>query len=170
MIVFVYGTLKRGHRNHCILENAQYLGKAQTRPIYRLYKGLTFPMMIHSERGVRVKGEIYEVDEAMLSRLDHLEGTPWLYKRETIGLLNGCQVQGYIFQQKLEGLTDCGNFWTTEEKAKASTKARNTKRIRQLTRQLESSLKQGNTEIIALTNELKTRKEREYNVSESVSR
>jgi gamma-glutamylcyclotransferase (GGCT)/AIG2-like uncharacterized protein YtfP len=80
-LVFVYGTLMRGHGNHRILQefNATFIGEARTlAPYMMLYAGI--PYVIHAEdygdhmETHPVKGEVYEVDKAGLQRLDRLEG------------------------------------------------------------------------------------------------
>jgi gamma-glutamylcyclotransferase (GGCT)/AIG2-like uncharacterized protein YtfP len=81
--VFVYGTLKSGQSNHRLLEGAHYVGQAVTiRPFHLLDNG-GFPVVI-DERKHPVAGEVYEVDGAILSNLDRLEGHPTWYKREEV--------------------------------------------------------------------------------------
>ena len=76
MILFVYGTLKRGHRLNGFLSNAAYLGEAFTTG--KLYNLGSYPGMVWGD-GI-VYGEVYEVDD--FATLDRVEGTPTLYKRE----------------------------------------------------------------------------------------
>lgn len=90
--VFVYGTLKRGQPNHGVLRDgangrAAFRGRARTVEPY--------PLVIAGEHNVprlldlpgqgrRVAGEIYVVDERMLSFLDEFEGCPDLYQRTSL--------------------------------------------------------------------------------------
>ncbi|XP_061918154.1 gamma-glutamylaminecyclotransferase-like [Entelurus aequoreus] len=92
--VFVYGTLKRGQPNNRRMSDkgnghAQLLASAVTTQ--------KFPLVIATEhnipfllnipgQGHRVHGEIYEVDEPMLSFLDDFEHTPAMYQRSQVTL------------------------------------------------------------------------------------
>src|SRR5216683_3259005 len=70
--VFVYGTLKGGIHNHRLLAHAKFIGHAITDQAYRMVAG-GFPIVLEGG-DYAVKGEVYEVDDAMLERLDQLEG------------------------------------------------------------------------------------------------
>lgn len=88
--VFVYGTLKQGQPNHNLLTDASN-GVATF-----ISTGTTtqkFPLLIHTRYNVPfllkkpgtghfIHGEIYEIDEHMLTRLDALERYPDMYHRE----------------------------------------------------------------------------------------
>jgi gamma-glutamylcyclotransferase (GGCT)/AIG2-like uncharacterized protein YtfP len=71
--VFVYGTLRQHERNHYLLENATCMA-TQCWTHGALYDtGLGFPAMaLNKEK--RVYGELYEVNEEQLKKLDWLEG------------------------------------------------------------------------------------------------
>lgn len=94
--VFVYGTLKRGHRNNYILEAAQFLGTAHTVARCRLYHA-GFPVLRagsedHKDQNAPVAGEVYLVtDEQTLARLDSLESEGHMYHRRTklVRMANG---------------------------------------------------------------------------------
>jgi len=90
MIVFVYGTLKRGWRNHRLLEGATFLGTAVTRRRYRMLC-VGFPVVLATSPKPEVQlgcvtGELYEVDEAILAQLDRLEGNGRMYQRTRVSL------------------------------------------------------------------------------------
>ena len=71
-LVAVYGSLKRGHFNHDLLEDAEYLGEDFLFD-YTLYDLGAFPAIKKGESdGVIV--EIYRVTTQQLHRLDQLEG------------------------------------------------------------------------------------------------
>ena len=56
--IFVYGTLKRGQRNHNFLSDHEFLGDAQTEARYRLYDTGRHPALVDDpENGVGVRGE-----------------------------------------------------------------------------------------------------------------
>ncbi|WP_102959836.1 gamma-glutamylcyclotransferase family protein [Mangrovicella endophytica] len=76
--VFVYGTLKRGFPFYEQgLAGARFLGTAQTvEPYPMLIAGDIYgPVMLDRPgEGLRVHGELYDVDEADMPTLDALEG------------------------------------------------------------------------------------------------
>ena len=79
--LFVYGTLKRGERNNSRLAGATYLGNAVSEDTYVMHAG-GFPMIWDSEiDGRPVRGEIYNINDAILKSCDQLEGHPRFYKR-----------------------------------------------------------------------------------------
>jgi len=75
MLVFVYGTLLQGFRNHDFFLN----GKSpkcidSIRGRIYTYNGM-FPYLIITNNPIDiVKGEVYEIDEKILEHLDYLEG------------------------------------------------------------------------------------------------
>ena len=71
--VFVYGTLKRGRHNNSILGPSQFLGVFLTERRFTMYDGKGFPYVV-PEGSTSVIGELYEVDDKILERLDWLEG------------------------------------------------------------------------------------------------
>ncbi|CAI9724073.1 Hypothetical predicted protein [Octopus vulgaris] len=94
--VFVYGTLKRGQPNHFVLENvthglAKFIGDATTALRYPLVVASQYniPFLLPFEgKGNFISGEVYDVDEKMLKRLDELESHPDTYKREKISVIS----------------------------------------------------------------------------------
>jgi len=74
--VFVYGTLKRGHGNwhHFLKDDAAFVGHAITVKEFSMIAG-GFPVVLDCDgnRG-QIKGEVYDVDDETLRRLDGLEG------------------------------------------------------------------------------------------------
>lgn len=92
-LVFVYGTLKRGHGNHHWLGDAPFLGEAVL-PDVVLHDLGPFPMAVPGE-GV-VRGEVYGVDADGLARLDRLEGYPRLYDRRPLLLADGRRAWVYL--------------------------------------------------------------------------
>jgi len=84
--VFVYGTLKKHHHNHSLLQHSKYLGAGQTVEKYSLYSsGIPF-VTKHPQTSV-IHGELYSVNDHTLARLDRLEGHPDWYKREEVEIL-----------------------------------------------------------------------------------
>ena len=83
--IFVYGTLMKGESNHSMLSGADYLGNYRTQNKWGLISLGAFPALVpHS---VAVEGELYEVDDDTLSKLDRLEGVEHgMYQRRTINI------------------------------------------------------------------------------------
>lgn len=81
-LVFVYGTLKKGFPLHEQgLAGTEFRGNFRTVASYPMFiAGRWFaPMMLNEPgEGLRVRGELYRVDSALLAHLDRLEsvGTP----------------------------------------------------------------------------------------------
>ena len=84
MILFTYGTLKRGYWNNHFLSNSKYLGEGDTSEKYMVYYE-SYPFAVHSSNVkegecLPIHGELYEVDNSTLSVLDVLETG---YERKT---------------------------------------------------------------------------------------
>ena len=75
--LFIYGTLKKGFPNHDhYMQSARNLGKYQTIEKYPLvlYGERYVPCMLNCPGdGHQVEGELYEVDDECLNRIDALE-------------------------------------------------------------------------------------------------
>jgi gamma-glutamylaminecyclotransferase len=95
--LFVYGTLRRGERNHRLLTHSAFVGLACTVPGFRLYNLGHFPGMVAISRG-RVHGELVDVDDATLARVDELESHPRFYLRTPIALADGQIVETYLLR------------------------------------------------------------------------
>ena len=88
MRVFVYGTLKRDGRLNPALNSSEYLGEHTTAPEFTMVALGWFPGVLH--RGTTpIQGEVFEINEDILSRLDSIEGYPALYNREEIETEHG---------------------------------------------------------------------------------
>jgi gamma-glutamylcyclotransferase (GGCT)/AIG2-like uncharacterized protein YtfP len=83
--VFVYGTLKRGIHNHRLLEKSQFIGEAFTVEKFRMYN-VGFPIIHESDHpdAKSVFGEVYDVDDETLARLDSLEAEGKMYDRKAV--------------------------------------------------------------------------------------
>ena len=91
--VFVYGTLKKGFSNHY-----WHLGSAEdVFPFASTVKkyamivktGYVYPYILgEHDQGHRILGEVYEVTDSQLTRLDLLEGNPTHYRRELVEIEN----------------------------------------------------------------------------------
>ena len=109
--LFVYGTLRRGGVRHAVLADQRFLGKAVTRPYYRLFDLGPYPGLVQaSEGGQAVHGELYEVERHLVPRLDRLEGAPELYRLEPVELeAEPGPVYTYLYQLPTEDLAPCAD-------------------------------------------------------------
>jgi gamma-glutamylcyclotransferase (GGCT)/AIG2-like uncharacterized protein YtfP len=79
--IFVYGSLKRGLRNHHFLETGRFIGPGTTRRDFDLLDLGYFPAAIRPGK-FAIRGELFAVDRRTLNTLDFLEGNGSLYQRE----------------------------------------------------------------------------------------
>lgn len=88
-LIFVYGTLKRGCKNHRQLAGQTFVGEARTVAGYRLYDLGDYPGMVADETDTAgVTGEVWSVDAIALARLDAFECVyEGLYRRVAVSLV-----------------------------------------------------------------------------------
>ena len=88
--VFVYGSLKKGYCNSSLLRNDRYIADRLTEDDTYVMRSLgSFPGVHRSYNGMQcrpVSGELYEVSDYTLYRLDILESNGHFYNRELIKL------------------------------------------------------------------------------------
>ena len=74
-LVFVYGTLRRGDAGAMSIRfpDSQFIAEAKVRG--RLYDLGAYPGLRSNESNSLVVGEVYEVDDELLKRLDDFEAT-----------------------------------------------------------------------------------------------
>ena len=96
--VFVYGTLRKGSWNHSLLKTSRCVGKGRTRKRYALYSD-SVPYVVKDEAVARIAGEVYEVDDSTLKRLDGLERHPDWFERELIAVVleDGSDVIAWMY-------------------------------------------------------------------------
>jgi gamma-glutamylaminecyclotransferase len=115
MRLFVYGTLKRGEPRHRYLSGQTFIAPARTRPVYRLFNLGEYPGLVRRADGLAIEGELWEVDEACLRRLDQVEGCDeGLYCRSPVELApphHGSAAVTYLYQKNVDGLAECGTRW-----------------------------------------------------------
>lgn len=100
--IFVYGNLKKGfgpHARH--MQSARFITTSETDDCaYRLIAVLDtdatgpYPALL-DDGDLRIKGEVYEIDERLLMRLDAYEGNG--YERREIRLKENLRAQVYFF-------------------------------------------------------------------------
>lgn len=88
--VFVYGSLKRGYHNNAVLSESQFIGERFTEDKTWVMRSLSsFPGVLRCDRpssAAAISGELYEVDDRTLKRLDRLESNGQFYQRELVHL------------------------------------------------------------------------------------
>jgi gamma-glutamylcyclotransferase (GGCT)/AIG2-like uncharacterized protein YtfP len=97
--VFVYGTLKRGYSNYSyFLKDSKFINEAVTTKLYEMVNLGSFPAIIPNNKGKKVSGEVFLVDDWTLSRLDILEGEGQFYTRITENFIIGDkQFSGFVY-------------------------------------------------------------------------
>ena len=115
--VFVYGTLKRGGRNHHFMEGQRFVTEARTPAGFTLYSLGYYPGMVRDPGDPHgVNGELWEVDNDCLALLDELEGVAEkLYERATLTLaapLDAEPVQTYLYLPDITGRTHLGSTFS----------------------------------------------------------
>lgn len=121
--LFVYGSLKRGFKQHDRhMRTARFICKAQTaEPVFSLVAVTDpgdddpYPGML--QKGIyHIKGELYEIDDALLKRLDEYEGDG--YQRIEIVLDHGDSAQTYAYIGKNTVIFENHPYIRTEGKTR----------------------------------------------------
>ena len=137
VLLFVYGTLKIGFTRNYALHGQTYLGTAKTKPEYSMHATGGYPALINKKLAEQnnikadksVYGEIWEVDDDCLVRLDKIEGVEvTLFERSTINIeeftlsrlpidktvwndVQENRAHAYLYKQPINGAACCGSFW-----------------------------------------------------------
>ncbi|WP_439631846.1 gamma-glutamylcyclotransferase family protein [Gemmata sp.] len=83
----MYGTLKRGLRNHHLMAGQRFVADVVTEPRYRVIDLGPYPGMVtDAESGLAVRGELWAVDAECLAALDAFEGVPDLFVRGPVAV------------------------------------------------------------------------------------
>ncbi|GGA90315.1 gamma-glutamylcyclotransferase [Ornithinibacillus halotolerans] len=107
--VFVYGTLRRGERNDYLLKDAKCLAEQAWTNGVLFDTGMSYPALAPSNSSI-VYGELYEVSDTDLARLDELEGYQEggvnnLYNRlEQIIYTDKGKYRAYVYVAHLDSL------------------------------------------------------------------
>lgn len=112
MLVFVYGTLKRGGALHQHMKGARFIGEDVVAKC-DLFMLEWFPGVVRGSS--QVHGEVYEIDDKILELLDYVEDEGTLTKRELVTTASNRQVCMYFFIDSLQDATriESGNFDVT---------------------------------------------------------
>jgi len=107
-LLFVYGSLLPGEPDHDALSGARCLGVA-TAPSARLVDLGAYPALIEvttpgAPKEWVVAGELYAVDEVILSRIDVVKQHPALFQRRLIAIADGRKAFTYVMaDEQLRG-------------------------------------------------------------------
>ena len=115
MLLFVYGSLKRGFELHTLLERELFLGAALTVPHYRLFDVGNYPCLVDWPEGLAIEGEVYDVHESTIPALDAAEcvDLEW-YVRRPILLqppFDDREVLAYFWLKPVSGFRSLGATW-----------------------------------------------------------
>jgi len=107
IVLFVYGSLKRGQANHSELRGARFLRAARTERAFALRELAGFPALVPGEASV--SGELYAVASADLPLLDEFEGEAYL--RRPVQLADGEMAIAYLARSPRAGAPWPGDEW-----------------------------------------------------------
>ncbi|QYM79885.1 gamma-glutamylcyclotransferase [Horticoccus luteus] len=115
MLLFVYGTLKRGGANHGLLAQQRFIGEARTVRGFTLFALDGYPGLIAAPHAAGVTGEVWDVNAPQSLVLDEFEGVAeGLYARELIALappFESASVETYYYLRNVEGRRPLGDTW-----------------------------------------------------------
>ncbi len=105
MLLFVYGSLRKDLHNNYLLEKCKFVGLSYTVNDFVMFglKSKSYPYVIEKENfneilPTKITGELYEVDNITLEKLDKLEDHPNTYKRKEIEvILNNTIIKSNIY-------------------------------------------------------------------------
>lgn len=103
-LVFVYGTLKRGHVNEYHMRGATYLGVVRTKEeTYKMMAVIDYdypyPAVTHVvDNGCHIEGELYDISMPLMKFLDDFEGDE--YTRGEVLLEDGRTAYLYFHKPK----------------------------------------------------------------------
>lgn len=101
--IFVYGTLMKNQAAHRLLLDAEYIGDYKLED-YAMYNLGSYPGVRPCE-GESVFGEVYRIDNSLISRLDRYEGEGVLYTKKKVFVRNSWSKQIayiYVYNNKCE--------------------------------------------------------------------
>lgn len=100
VLLFVYGTLMRGQSAHALLgPGARLVAEAVTAPRFTLVDMGEYPALVEGGT-TAVRGELFEIDAALLPALDRYEDVPELYERRSIEI-GGQPAIAYVLHPEL---------------------------------------------------------------------
>jgi gamma-glutamylaminecyclotransferase len=112
-VLFVYGTLKCGLRNHRLIADQEFLGEGVTEPRYRVFDLGPYPGLVTDEvNGLAVKGELWVVSDCCLAELDDFEEVPGPFVRAAVRIAGrGEEAQAYFWNRPVPVGAPSGAEW-----------------------------------------------------------
>jgi gamma-glutamylaminecyclotransferase len=112
-ILFVYGTLKRGQRNHHLIASEEFRREAVTEPHYGVIDlGLYPGLVVNEAGGLAVRGELWAVSDTCLELLDDFECVQGLFIREEVAVVNQTEVTyAYYWHGESPADSPRGDSW-----------------------------------------------------------
>lgn len=101
--LFVYGTLMKGHCNDHYLREQKYIGIGKLKN-YEMFHVNVYPGIIE-KKGEIVVGELYEVNEEILLKIDQVECEGDLFVRKEVEVILDCEVliaETYIWNKEID--------------------------------------------------------------------
>lgn len=116
VVVFVYGSLKKGYKQHAMIGQGKFLETVETAPNYLLYDLGPYPGMIevHKGEGRKIEGEIYRLTPEEYKNLN--KHVPYGFKNREIEVIGVDlpQIIALIYKQGIDRFPDCGTSWPPE--------------------------------------------------------
>ena len=111
-LVFVYGTLRKGHCNHHLLKDSHCYGVGCSEAWYAMYLKNGYPYVTSTESRYPIVGELYSVHDETLVTLDKFEGHPRYYERREVPVIIGEKryVAWMYFRDPPGVLMQCGDY------------------------------------------------------------
>lgn len=110
LLLFVYGSLKRGESNHHELTGARFVAEARTLPCFALRLCDGYPALVPGTTSI--SGELFELETARLASLDRFEGAA--YERREIELEGGRRAIAYVARDVHSGRACAAQMWSRQ--------------------------------------------------------
>src|SRR5688572_28040635 len=98
VLLFAYGSLLPGERDHELMAGATLIGPARTTPAYKLVDLGVYPALLVGG-DVSVSGELYRIDKKRRFNIDVRKECPVLFQRITVTLDDGQEVEAYAMRE-----------------------------------------------------------------------
>lgn len=101
-LVSVYGTLRQGgeHAMTKLFPDSKFIGRANVSG--RLYDLGEYPCLLADEASSPVVGEVYEIDDAILKKLDDYEAESNYRRRQVEATVGNHQMMCWIYEPEPE--------------------------------------------------------------------